>query len=146
MCPASLSHQVLSPPGENSYFFNPLKINSKKNQAAPALSCRRSTPASTCALAAVTAPSVQTLAEPFFAPQRFPDVPLAGGEREVNVDHAPGKEAQQTAGKMDGYSKNVPRQLDVFSSFSLCCKAPPSFCLLLGGGGGGGASLGSSGK
>lgn len=57
-------------------------------------------------------------------------MPLAGGEREVNVDHAPGKEAEQTAGKTDGYSKNVPRQLDVFSSISLCCKAPPSFCLL----------------
>lgn len=57
-------------------------------------------------------------------------MPLAGGEREVKVDHAPGKEAEQTAGKTDGYSKNVPRQLDVFSSISLCCKAPPSFCLL----------------
>lgn len=85
-------------------------------------------------LAALTAPLVQMFAQPGFAPQRFPDVPLAGGKKEANVVHAPGKEAKQTVGKTDGYSKNVPGQLDVFSSFSLCCKAPPSFCLLLEGG------------
>lgn len=130
MHPASLSHQVLSPPGENSYFFNPLKMNSKTTKQHPLCPAVGQHLRQHAPLAAVTAPSVQTLAEPVFAPQRFPDVPLACGEGEVNVDHAPGKEAEQTAGKTDGYSKNVPGQLDVFSSFSLCCKAPPSFCLL----------------
>lgn len=85
-----------------------------------------------CVHCSATASLVQTLAEAVFTPQGFPSVWLAGSEREVNVDHAQGKEGEQTAGKTDGYSQNVPGQFDVFSLLPTVCIILPALSVKLG--------------
>lgn len=57
---------------------------------------------------------------------------LAGSEGKVNVDHAPGKEGEETAGKMDGYSKNLPGQFDVFSLLPAVSITLPALSVKLG--------------